>query len=162
MCSSDLQPPDGATSVRVRVGDALETHPGWRLGTLNARSAVFDGPEGARTLELRVFDGQGGQAPTASSAPTGTRRPGAATPAGDADAAVPPPRPIVERPGPQPTPGTPPATVAPPVAPPPRPETTPSPSTSDQAQMEAIRQRIQARREQLRQQQQNPAQPPVK
>lgn len=142
-----LQPPDGSKSVRVRVGEAPESHPGWRLETLNARSAVFVGPEGPRTLELRVFDGQGGQPPTPS-APAPAARAGA-------DAAVPPPRPILEPP-PRPTDGTAPAGSTPdpapsdaatPAAPP------ASAPASDQAQMEAIRQRIQARREQLRQQQ---------
>lgn len=148
-----LQPPDGSSSVRVRLGEAPESHPGWRLGTLNPRSAVFEGPDGERTLELRVFNGQGGQSPTPS-APSAPRR------AGTADAngpVVPPPRPILE---PPPASGTPPETVAPKSPPTDTPADTPAPST-DQAQMEAIRQRIQARREQLRQQQ-SQTQPPAK
>lgn len=145
-----LQPPDGSKSVRVRVGEAPETHPGWRLETLNARSAVFVGPEGPRTLELRVFDGQGGQPPTPST-PTPAAR--AANGARGAAAPVPPPRPILDPP--RPTNATP---TAPAPEPTPRDAAAPanppaSAPASDQAQMEAIRQRIQARREQLRQQQ---------
>lgn len=151
-----LQPPDGSKSVRVRVGEAPESHPAWRLTTLGPRSAVFIGPEGERTLELRVFDGQGGQPPTPVAAPT--PRPGAPGMNNPADGSVPPPRPIVE-----PTRPAPPASPAVPIAPPPRTEA-PAPDDAapqtDQAQMEAIRQRIQARREQLRQQQSR-TQPPA-
>lgn len=154
-----LQPPDGSKSVRVRLDEAVETHPGWRLQSLDPRSAVFVGPEGPRTLQLRVFDGQGGQPPTPGSTPP---RPPAASANGDApadgartatDAAVPPPRPILEPPPPaRPAAGTAPASPAP--AAPGKPAAPPaSAPMSDQAQMEAIRQRIQARREQLRQQQ---------
>ena len=60
-----LQSPDGSKSVRVKLGEAPESHPAWRLGALTARSAVFDGPSGQRKVELRVFDGAGGQPPTA-------------------------------------------------------------------------------------------------
>ena len=156
-----LQPPDGSRSVRVRLGDALEANPGWRLVELNARSAVFDGPEGRRSLDLRVFDGQGGQAPTpiATGMPLPPGRPGEGVPA--QGAAVPPPRPIVDAPRPVPAPGT----VAPATAAPPGANGAAGPQTNstanDQAQMEAIRQRIQARREQLRQQQNQPQQPPA-
>lgn len=57
----------GQVSRRVRLGDSI---PGtaWRLAALEPRRAVLEGPEGRRTLELRVFDGHGGQAPT----PTGS------------------------------------------------------------------------------------------
>src|SRR3546814_6728894 len=55
-----LQPREGGDSVRVRVGTAPEAAPGWRLVSLEPRRAVFDGPEGERQLELRVFDGEGG------------------------------------------------------------------------------------------------------
>src|SRR3546814_6415840 len=63
-----LQPREGGDSVRVRVGTAPEAAPGWRLVSLEPRRAVFDGPEGERKLELRVFDGEGGIPPTATSA----------------------------------------------------------------------------------------------
>lgn len=49
---------------RVRVGEDVPGSPGWRLLELQPRLAVFDGPEGRVDLELRVFDGQGGEAPT--------------------------------------------------------------------------------------------------
>lgn len=49
---------------RVRVGEDVPGSPGWRLLELQPRLAVFDGPEGRVDLELRVFDGQGGDAPT--------------------------------------------------------------------------------------------------
>jgi general secretion pathway protein N len=148
-----LQPPDGDKSVRVRLGEAPESHPAWRLDTLNARSAVFVGPEGPRTLELRVFDGQGGQPPTPSAATPATRN---ANGTRGADATVPPPRPILDPP--RPASDTSPANPASETTP--RDAATPaSAPASDQAQMEAIRQRIQARREQLRQQQSRPKPP---
>lgn len=49
---------------RVRVGEDVPGSPGWRLLELQPRMAVFDGPDGRVDLELRVFDGQGGDAPT--------------------------------------------------------------------------------------------------
>lgn len=60
-----LQSQDGSQSVRVKLGEAPEAQPGWRLVELDGRQAVFEGPEGRRTLELRSFDGKGGQPPTA-------------------------------------------------------------------------------------------------
>src|SRR5690606_10442160 len=39
--------------------------PGWQLIALEPRQAVFEGPGGRKTLELRVFDGRGEQATTA-------------------------------------------------------------------------------------------------
>ena len=70
-----LQPADGGEPVRVKLGDAPGTAPGWVLQTVEARRAVFAGPEGERSLELRVFDGSGGQPPTqsASTARNGDR-----------------------------------------------------------------------------------------
>ncbi|GGJ99163.1 general secretion pathway protein GspN [Luteimonas terricola] len=64
-----VQPSGGGESVRLKVGEAAEGAPGWHLVSLAPRSAVFDGPEGQRTLELRVFDGVGGEAPTAMAVP---------------------------------------------------------------------------------------------
>lgn len=55
-------------TIRARVGQALETHPGWRLLSVEPRKAVLEGPEGQMTLDLRTFDGTGGQAPTAVAA----------------------------------------------------------------------------------------------
>lgn len=149
-----LQPPDGSQSLRVKLGDAPEPQPAWRLVSLDARSAVFEGPEGQKSLQLRVFDGAGGQRPTpaASSAqgPTAT----AARPRAEAN----------ERPGPQgpavvdDSPATP-----TPVPAPPSPATAtakPAAPVTPEAQMEAIRKRIQARREQLRRE--AAQQPPAK
>lgn len=151
-----LQPPDGSRSVRVRVGEAPESHPAWRLAALNPRSAVFESPEGERTLELRVFDGQGGQPPTPTAAPV--PRPGAPGMNNPADGSVPPARPIVDAPRPAAVPN--PAVPVPPPPPADAPAGDAAAPQTDQAQMEAIRQRIQARREQLRQQQSR-TQPPA-
>ncbi len=148
-----LQSPDGSKSARVKLGEAPESHPAWRLSALNARSAVFDGPSGPRTLELRVFDGIGGQPPTAVAR---EGQPPVAVPVtAPTDGHGMAPR-TTSTPS-QPSPAAPraPGTVKP------APATTTPPMT-EQAQMEAIRQRIQARRAQLRQQQSPPTQPPVK
>lgn len=59
----------------VKVGDALAgEQSGWKLVELGARKAVFEGPAGRSEVELRVFDGAGGEAPTpvASATPEGT------------------------------------------------------------------------------------------
>lgn len=120
-----VQKPDGSGAWRVRMGDAPEAYPNWRLVAIAPRSATFAGPEGEQVLALRVFDGQGGTAPTAVGP-------------------VPPPPPPTTMPGPGgpagPSPLTAPATDA---------------STPDPAQIEAIRRRIEARREQQRQRAQN-------
>lgn len=94
-----IQPADGGESVRVRLGDAPESHPSWRLSGLSERSAVFEGPEGQRTLGLRVFDGVGGARPTEVGSPApdamspgsapagaGTRASASAAPASRTDA----------------------------------------------------------------------------
>uniref|UniRef100_UPI00117DE172 hypothetical protein n=1 Tax=Luteimonas TaxID=83614 RepID=UPI00117DE172 len=64
-----LQPSEGGESVRLKIGEAPPAASGWVLGSVDARSVVFNGPEGPRTLELRVFDGTGGQPPTPMSPP---------------------------------------------------------------------------------------------
>jgi len=58
-----LQMQGDGSSQRVRLGEAL---PGtaWRLVALEPRRAVFEGPEGRREMDLRVFDGRGAAAPT--------------------------------------------------------------------------------------------------
>ena len=148
-----LQTPDGAKALRVKVGEAPETHPAWRLSSLSPRGAVFDGPEGQKVLELRVFDGQGGQAPTVAGAPGGDEHNDPNQPiVMDGDGAVkgdptpPPPPPPPPMAG-NPMTGSPPPSGEPVQA-------KVDPPMTEQAQMEAIRQRIQARRAQLRQQQQ--------
>jgi general secretion pathway protein N len=60
------------TSQSVRVGSSLEgDQAGWTLTELTARKAVFDGPTGRNEVDLRVFDGTGGQAPTAVASSAG-------------------------------------------------------------------------------------------
>lgn len=57
-------------SQTLTVGAALAgEQSGWRLAELQARRAVFDGPGGRSSLDLRVFDGQGGEPPTPVSEP---------------------------------------------------------------------------------------------
>ena len=49
----------------VRVGGMLEgEQSGWKLAQLEPRRAIFEGPTGRTEVELRVFDGSGGQSPT--------------------------------------------------------------------------------------------------
>ncbi len=56
-------------SQLVRVGEALEgEQSGWHLQELEPRKAVFAGPGGSSSVDLRVFDGAGGQAPAAAMA----------------------------------------------------------------------------------------------
>ncbi|MEN1960994.1 hypothetical protein WCE41_11790 [Luteimonas sp. MJ246] len=70
-----VQPVGGGESLRLKVGESAAGAPGWQLASMTPRSAVFDGPEGQRTLELRVFDGVGGEAPTAMSTPSAPSAP---------------------------------------------------------------------------------------
>lgn len=169
-----VQPAAGGEPVRLKVGESPAGVQGWQLSSISPRGAVFDGPEGQRTLELRVFDGTGGEAPTAIASPQApgqvpgrpeaspVRRASAsaqpASPAaGGADAAGPADPAgaglagAAERP-----PGAPPSappsadggTQAPSPAPPPD---TPTARSSDE-QVQAIRARIEARRARLREQ----------
>lgn len=156
MSMAILQPPDGSESLRVKLGEAPEAQPDWRMVTINPRSAVFEGPQGRKTLQLRVFDGVGGEPPTAVSAPGRTSTTTSAMPesgsATDADdpgmvEAMPVPTPAPARQTPR----------SPPVATPERtPEAAPM---TDQAQMDAIRERIQQRRAKLRGE--TPSKPPA-
>lgn len=60
----------GERRQAVRLGAALEGElAAWRLVELKPRLAVFEGPGGRREVELRVFDGQGGEPPTPVQAP---------------------------------------------------------------------------------------------
>ncbi|NYZ62877.1 general secretion pathway protein GspN [Luteimonas deserti] len=164
-----LQPVGGGDSIRLRVGEAPPAATGWTLDSVEARRVVFVGPEGPRTLELRVYDGVGGQPPTAMRPPvvaadaaSGTdgsrRRAGAPVPS----AAAPPP------PATPPTrPGSAAAVTAPsPVPPAPAPAVEPVPAAGadsagpSEAQVEAIRRRIEERRARLRQQQATGGQAP--
>jgi len=73
-----LQPAAGGDPVRVKLGEAPEGAPGWVLQSVQARSAVFVGPEGERSLDLRLFDGIGGQPPTPMAMPAPPATGGAA------------------------------------------------------------------------------------
>lgn len=142
---------DQKQSLRLRLNG--EPVNGWQLLALEPRSATVSGPGGTQTLELTVFNGQGGEPPTVLGNPVN----GAVPPAGAGVAPLPmaPPqaaRPVqatVNVPGPAP-------------APPPEPaaQNAPAQGPSD-AQMQAIRARIQARRQQLQQQQQPSQRPPT-
>lgn len=142
-----IQPPDGSETLRVRVGEAPEPQPNWRLVILNERNAVFEGPDGRRTLNLRVFDGIGGTAPTVVSGQrpdqeaTGEQPVQPTEPEQNEDVPAPPKPTLTPSPQPPARSGVQPPT---PVQGP-----TTQPLT-DQAQMEAIRRRIQERRQQLR------------
>lgn len=139
-------------SLRLRLnGDAVD---GWQLVALEPRQATVIGAAGSQVLELAVFNGQGGEAPTAlrgaNGAPpaTGTVAPSPVPP--------PPPAPAQQLPAPRATDGN---VAAPPPA---AAAASPAPPASNgpsEAQMQAIRERIQARRRQLQQQQQ-PSPPP--
>ena len=58
-----LQAQRDGRSQQVRLGEVLDGT-AWRLVELEPRRAVFEGPEGRRELDLRVFDGTGAPAPT--------------------------------------------------------------------------------------------------
>ena len=141
-----LQTPQGGEGVRVKLGEEAAGQSGWRLAELQPRSAVFEGPGGRRTLELRVFDGTGGAPPTQvrSAAPPVVVSPGARVTGGPSA-----PTPAATNvPAPVPAPNQPPA------------DAPPAPPMSTEEQMDAIRKRIEARRAQMRQQQAQPAPPP--
>lgn len=137
-----LQTTEGGQSVRVKLGEAPESAPNWQLVEINPRSVVIAGPEGRQTLELRVFDGAGGQAPTAIAPPA------AAMPTGPVQQVQPPRRSATP--------------VADSAKPPPAPDDATSPMVEGAAieqpeltteqQMDLIRKRIEARRAQLREQ----------
>ena len=94
--------------LRVRQGQALGgLYAGWKLVSISPRSAVFEGgSQGQTTLELRVFDGQGGEEPTQmgltpqaiASGAVATGQPQPPASGGNAD----PPQPV-EVPQPQPS-----------------------------------------------------------
>ena len=147
-----LQSKDGGESVRVKLGDAPDAAPNWRVIEIQPRSVVIAGPEGQQTLDLRVFDGTGGQAPTPS-------RPGAAAiqpmPGGPVASGQPPRQvPAAAAPG---SPAQP-ASAEEMPAPVPN-EAGAEPVLTTEQQMDLIRQRIEARRAQLRQQGELPPTP---
>lgn len=140
-----IQPSGGGESIRMKLGESPDEAQGWRLVELHPRSAVFDGPQGQKTLDLRTFDGTGGEAPTAV-AVAPRAEPSDPEPAAEAE-------PAVVRDADASVPGR--ASPPPAVASPARPranaptDATAAPA-SPEAQMDAIRRRIEARRAQLR------------
>ena len=124
-----VQNKDDPVPRRVRVGDVIEGT-SWRLVDLQPRRALFEGPLGQRTLDLRVFDGTGAPMPNAPPPPppvaAGVR--GAPTAPVPAQVAAPAP----------PAPSLPalPATL----------EGEQPPELTPEQQVEAIRRRIEARR----------------
>ena len=143
-----VQPAQGGEGIRLKVGEAPPATPGWRVVDIQPRSVVFNGPEGERTLELRVFDGSGGQmpmVPTASVVPPAAMDPAQPTPDGtdpSRSAQVQPAQPGMA----MPVRGMSGSAVEPAV----------EPAQSTEQQMEAIRKRIEARRAQLRAQGESP------
>lgn len=145
-----VQPAQGGEGIRLKVGEAPPATPGWHVVDIQPRSVVFNGPEGERTLELRVFDGSGGQMPTASTVP-----PPAAVP-------MPPAAGASRTTGGASMPGTSPVQpmpTGPTVIPPDTPGPVAEPAQSTEQQMDAIRKRIEARRAQLRAQGESPPPP---
>ncbi|MEO6264730.1 MAG: hypothetical protein ABIO58_07220 [Luteimonas sp.] len=140
-----VQPSAGGDSIRIKLGETADAIPAWRLVTLNPRSAIFEGPEGQKTLDLRIWDGSGGETPTT------LREADAGTNAAQSEP-------------PQPTPVPPPAKPATQPAVPAAPAPTQDAATqaTAESQMEAIRKRIEARRAQLRQEAQQPTTPAKK
>ncbi len=140
-----LQTTGGGESVRVKLGESPDSAPNWQLVEINPRSVVVAGPEGRQTLELRVFDGTGGQAPTAMSSPVPTGPVQQVQPS--RSAAVPAPG------GPQPPVTDAMSQQADNTAP-------AEPELTTEQQMDLIRKRIEARRAQLREQEKIPSPPP--
>ncbi|HEY5972850.1 MAG TPA: hypothetical protein VIT22_12980, partial [Pseudoxanthomonas sp.] len=146
-----LQATESGDSVRLKLGDAPESAPNWRLVEIKPRSVVIQGPEGQRTLDLRVFDGVGGQAPTTvqpagAPSPTQQRQAPVQPPRASATAAPPPPKP---------------AGASTDDAMPPQVESAAAqePAMTTEQQMDLIRKRIEARRAQLREQERGASTP---
>ncbi|MXV08973.1 general secretion pathway protein GspN [Xanthomonas sp. LMG 9002] len=133
-------------SLRLQEGGAAVQ--GWRLLSLAPRQATVSGSGGTQTLELKVFDGKGGQPPTVlgqagrTAAGQGQMPPPASAPNGQSSATAPRP-PTQSAPNPVPNQAPTPSAPAP---------SSPAPSSE---QLQAIRERIEARRRQLQQQRQN-------
>lgn len=141
---------EGGEPLRVKLDEPL-AQSGWRLVELTPRSAVFEGPQGRRSLDLKVFDGTGGE-PVSAALESGRAPPPAATARMPEVAPTPQPaqRPRLER-QPDPTRAAESAQI-----PADNPDANPDaadPSNQPepaQAQMDSIRQRIEARRAALR------------
>jgi general secretion pathway protein N len=130
-----VQPTGGGEPLRIKLGDSVAEAPAWRLVALDPRSAVFEGPAGRKTLELRVFDGTGGALPSASEdADALADKAASATPAPSAG--------VAGGQGAQ------------------KPDAKPAPArSSTEQQMDALRKRIEQRRAQLRAQSRQAADP---
>jgi len=130
-------------SLRLRLlGESVE---GWQLLSLAPRSATVAGPGGTQTLELQVFNGQGGIPPTVLRGAPGA---GQNPPQG---AVAPPPAVAVPPPAPHPT-----AVPAPAAAPASAPAEDGAgeqsePTGPSAEQLNQIRERIEARRRALQQ-----------
>ncbi|MDH5822357.1 general secretion pathway protein GspN [Luteimonas sp. RD2P54] len=146
-----VQPSGGGEPLRIKVGEAAPGAPAWSLTSVGPRSAVFAGPEGERALELRVFDGVGGEPPTPV-----TRRPDD----GDGGRRRAPPPPVVLH-VPAPSAGQPAAPDAETAVQAAASAADPAQAATEEitpaAQAEAIRRRIEARRARLRQEAQQQA-----
>lgn len=153
----------GGAPIRVKLGESAEQAAAWRLVSLEPRRAVFEGPDGQRTIELRAYDGTGGEPATPASQPVARSgapaiRPVVSRNADTADAAE-----AAEAANAAAAAA---AVVPPASAKPPEAVTDATSSAAEpavatpDAQIEAIRKRIQARREQLRREAQQPPPPP--
>ncbi|UNE62169.1 type II secretion system protein XpsN [Xanthomonas oryzae] len=149
---------DPQESVRVQLGgDAVK---GWRLLALQPRSATIEGPSGPQTLELHVFNGQGGQPPTANAAARGAGTATVPVPSPDAAAVAVPPQQQQQQQQQQPVqPVQQPGGQAPPTVSPQRSDGAQEAPRPSDDQMRAIRERIEARRRQLQQQRQSGSPP---
>jgi general secretion pathway protein N len=119
-----------SSSRRVRLGDLIEGT-GWRLVQLDPRRAILEGPTGQRSIDLLVFNGKGGESPTAVAVAVSTASENAAQSAVSATAVT-----AVQT---TPSSGNVVATTTPSV----------NQSMTQEQQIEAIRQRIAARRAQM-------------
>lgn len=70
-----VQPAGGGESVRLRVGQSPDGAPSWRLVALSPRGAVFEGPDGEQSLELRSYDGGADLRGAPVPVPAGSPRP---------------------------------------------------------------------------------------
>jgi general secretion pathway protein N len=123
-----LRENQGGASRRVRLGEMVEGT-NWRLSQLEPRRAILDGPSGQKTLDLRVFDGKGGEPVTVIAANPDNVQ---ANPAPQGPNFAPPPPVSVK-----------PAVVAASAEP------NNGQTMTQEQQIEAIRQRIAARRAQM-------------
>lgn len=77
------------TSQLVRLNQSLAgDQSSWKLVELAPRRAVFEGPSGRVEAELRVFDGQGGEAPTPPPVPGSSQTVGDDAAGGESAAAA--------------------------------------------------------------------------